>query len=162
MRGAIIRWFCLSLLALGLAGCGFHMRGDLNLPPEQRKVKLVGDNKSDLYRMVAIRMKRVGVQLVDGDEQVPVVTLGNISVTNQVVSVDSRSQAVEYNMQFNTQYSLTLPNKPAQKFTASFSRGFLNKSSEALASSREQEQRTNEMIEQTADLILIQLSRVKY
>ena len=65
-------------------------------------------------------------------------------------------------MQFNTEYTIAVPDHEPQKFNASFSRNFLNKSSEALASSREQEQRTREMQEQTADLIMIQLSRLKY
>jgi LPS-assembly lipoprotein len=47
-----------------------------------------------------------------------------------------------------------------QKFSARFSRVFLNKSAQALASSREQAQLRHEMEIQTADLILIQLSRV--
>lgn len=70
--------------------------------------------------------------------------------------------AAAMNMQFTTEYSITVPDHEPQKFTASFSRNFLNKSSEALASSREQEQRTREMQEQTADLILIQLNRVTF
>ena len=123
---------------------------------------LIGDSRSDLYRLVATRLKRARIDLVAGGEDVPQLTLGGIKVANQVVSVDSRSQAVEYNMQFTTEYSITVPDHEPQKFTASFSRNFLNKSSEALASSREQEQRTREMQEQTADLILIQLSRVTF
>jgi LPS-assembly lipoprotein len=162
MNTGLTRWLLLPLLGLWLTGCGFHMRGDLDIPPEYMKVQLKGDNKSDLYRLVANRLQRVGVQLVPGGENVPQLTLGNIQVTNQAVSVDSRSQAVEYNMQFNTEYSIVMPEHEPQKFNASFSRTFLNKSSEALASSREQEQRTREMQEQTADLILIQLSRLKY
>ena len=102
------------------------------------------------------------LDLVAGGQKVPQLTIGGINVVNQVVSVDSRSQAVEYNMQFTTEYSITVPDHEPQKFTASFSRNFLNKSSEALASSREQEQRTREMQEQTADLLLIQLSRVTF
>ena len=162
MNTGLTRWLLVPLLGLWLSACGFHMRGDLNIPPEYMKLQLKGDNKSDLYRLVATRMQRAGVQLVPGGENIPQLTLGDILVTNQVVSVDSRSQAVEYNMQFNTEYTIAVPNHEPQKFNASFSRNFLNKSSEALASSREQEQRTREMQEQTADLIMIQLSRLKY
>lgn len=162
MNRGLVRWLLISLLGLWLTGCGLHMRGAVNIPPEYRKVQLIGDDKSDLYRMVTSRLKRVGVQVVEGESDVPQLTLGAIQVNNQVASVDSNSQAVEYVMLFNTKYSLTLPNHEPQSFNASFSRSFLNKSSEALASTREQEQLTHEMLEQTADLILIQLSRLKY
>ena len=156
------RWLWLPLLGLLLGGCGFHMRGGELLPTQLHQLHLIGDSRSDLYRLVATRLKRARIDLVAGGEDVPQLTIGSINVVNQVVSVDSRSQAVEYNMQFTTEYSITVPDHEPQKFTASFSRNFLNKSSEALASSREQEQRTREMQEQTADLILIQLSRVTF
>lgn len=156
------RWLWLPLLGLLLGGCGFHMRGGELLPTQLHQLHLIGDSRSDLYRLVATRLKRARIDLVAGGEKVPQLTLGGIQIVNQVVSVDSRSQAVEYNMQFTTEYSITVPDHEPQKFTAAFSRNFLNKSSEALASSREQEQRTREMQEQTADLILIQLSRVTF
>ena len=162
MNTGLVRWLLICLLGLWLSGCGLHMRGAVNIPPEYQKVQLLGDDKSDLYRMVASRLKRVGIQLVEGQSDVPQLTLGAIQVTNQVASVDSHSQAVEYIMLFNTRYTLTLPGHEPQSFNASFNRSFLNKSSEALASSREQEQLTYEMLLQTADLIIIQLSRLKY
>ena len=162
MNTGLVRWLLICLLGLWLSGCGLHMRGAVNIPPEYQKVQLLGDDKSDLYRMVASRLKRVGIQLVEGQSDVPQLTLGAIQVTNQVASVDSHSQAVEYIMLFNTRYTLALPGNEPQSFNASFKRSFLNKSSEALASSREQEQLRDEMRKQTAALILIQLSRVKF
>ena len=166
MGGTLIRWLlCLCLIA-GISGCGFHLRGGEMLSPKLHTLRLTGDNKSDMYRLVASRLKRAGIKLVDSaeinGEPVPELSLGAISITNQVASVDSRSQAVEYIMQFNTQYVVTVPDHEPQKFTATFNRSFLNKSSEALASSREQEQLTKEMQEQTAELVLIQLSRIKF
>ena len=65
-------------------------------------------------------------------------------------------------MRFSTQYSIKVPDEEPQVFNATFNRTFLNKSSEALSSSREQEQLSKEMQEQTADLILLQLSRVTF
>ena len=153
------------LVSLVLTGCGFHMRGsmDENLLPSQLKaIHVEGDDRSDIYRRVTTRLRHSGVKLVDSSDEVPVLNLGNISVSNSAASLDNRSQVVEYVMLFNTDYSITLPHKPLQKFSARFSRVFLNKSSQALASSREQAQLRNEMEVQTADLILIQLSRVVF
>jgi Rare lipoprotein B len=166
MGGFLLRWVWSVLLLVSLSGCGFHLRGGEMLSPALHTMRLVGDDKSDMYRMVAYRLKRAGVTLVEKSEidgkPIPELQLGGISVTNQVASVDSHSQAVEYVMHFSTQYSIKVPEHEAQKFTANFTRTFLNKSSEALASSREQEQLTREMMEQTADLVLIQLSRVSF
>ncbi len=154
-------WLLLSL-ALLLQGCGFHLRGGALLPPQLTALQVKGDEKSDLYRLVTLRLKRAGVRLVEAGEQVPVLTLGSTQVSNQAATVDNRSQVVEYVMRFNTEYSLQVPDEETQVFNATFNRIFLNKSSEALASSREQEQLTKEMQEQTADLILLQLNRVSF
>ena len=151
----------LLLLSLGLSGCGFHMRGEESIP-SFRKVTLVGDDRDDLYRQVATNLRHVGVELVPPSDGIPSLKLGEMQVKNQVASVDSRAQNVEYLMLFNTEYTLHVPGHPDQRFNASFNRRFLNKSSEALASSREQEQLRDEMRKQTAALILIQLSRVKF
>ncbi len=155
------RLVVLLLLGLTLAGCGFHMRGGDSVP-SIRELALIGDERDDLYRSVAMRLQRVGVKLVPATDKVPQLKLGEMQVKIQVASVDSRAQTVEYLMLFNTEYVLTVPDHTAQRFTAGFNRTFLNKSSEALASSREQEQLKDEMREQTAELILIQLSRVKF
>ena len=153
------------LVSLVLTGCGFHMRGRMDeklLPSQLKAIHVEGDDRSDIYRLVTTRLRHSGVKLVDNSDEVPVLNLGNISVSNSAASLDNRSQVVEYVMLFNTDYSITLPHKPLQKFSARFSRVFLNKSSQALASSREQAQLRNEMEVQTADLILIQLSRVVF
>ena len=155
------RLVVLLLLGLTLAGCGFHMRGGDSVP-SIRELALIGDERDDLYRSVAMRLQRVGVKLVPATDKVPQLKLGEMQVKIQVASVDSRAQTVEYLMLFNTEYVLTVPDHTAQRFTAGFNRTFLNKGSEALASSREQEQLKDEMREQTAELILIQLSRVKF
>ena len=151
------------LVSFVLTGCGFHMRGSMDeklLPSQLKAIHVEGDDRSNIYRLVTTRLRHSGVQLVDSSDEVPVLNLGNISVSNSAASLDNRSQVVEYVMLFNTDYSITLPHQPLQKFSARFSRVFLNKSAQALASSREQAQLRHEMEIQTADLILIQLSRV--
>ncbi len=153
------------LVSLLLTGCGFHMRGNVDerlLPSQLKAIHVQGDDRSDIYRMVTARLRHSGVKLVERSDEVPVLDLGNISVSNSAASLDNRSQVVEYVMLFNTNYSITLPHQPLQKFSARFSRVFLNKSAQALASSREQAQLRHEMEIQTADLIMIQLSSVVF
>ena len=157
--------YAVLLVSIVLTGCGFYMRGtgEINekLPPEQLKVIHVdGDNRTDIYRMVTTRLRQSGVKLVPSADDVVTLKLENISVANSVASRDSHAQVVEYLMLFNTDYTVTLPKQSPQKFSARFSRVFLNKSAQALASTREQDQLRSEMERQTADLIILQLSRV--
>ncbi|MGL5598783.1 MAG: LPS assembly lipoprotein LptE, partial [Aeromonas sp.] len=54
------RLMAMMLAALLLQGCGFHMRSH-GIPKELMTMKVVGDNKSDFYRMVTTRLKASGV-----------------------------------------------------------------------------------------------------
>jgi len=74
------RWMAIVLAGLLLQGCGFHMRGN-GIPSELMTMKVVGDNKSDFYRMVTTRLKASGVTLAD-KEGIPVLTLGGVGSTS--------------------------------------------------------------------------------
>ncbi len=59
------------LVSLLLTGCGFHMRGEVDeklLPSQLKAIHVVGDDRSDIYRMVTTRLRHYGVQLVDDND----------------------------------------------------------------------------------------------
>ncbi|MGL4716374.1 MAG: LPS assembly lipoprotein LptE [Aeromonas sp.] len=154
------RWMAIALTGLLLAGCGFHMRGS-GIPSELMTMKVVGDNKSELYRLVTTRLKAAGVTLAD-KEGIAVLTLGGVGSSSQVASVNTLGADTEYVLGFTTQFSVSLPGKPTQVFPINFNRSFLNKPDAALASSREQEQLNREMQEQAANQVIRQLSQVSF
>lgn len=156
----LTRWIAIMLTGLLLQACGFQMRGTA-IPPELMTMKVVGDNKSDFYRMVTTRLKAAGVTLAD-KEGIPVMTLAGIRSSSQVASVDAIGQEREYLLGYSTQFSISMLGKPTQVFPITFNRSFLNKPDAALASSREQEQLGKEMQEQAASLVIRQLSQVKF
>lgn len=153
------RWMAIVLAGLLLQGCGFHMRGN-GIPSELMTMKVVGDNKSDFYRMVTTRLKASGVTLAD-KEGIPVLTLGGVG-SSQVASVNALGTDTEYVLGFGTQFTISVPGKPTQVFPINFNRSFLNKPDAALASSREQEQLNREMQEQAANQVIRQLSQVSF
>ena len=159
MGMSLTRWIAIMLTGLLLQACGFQMRGTA-IPPELMTMKVVGDNKSDFYRLVTTRLKASGVTLAD-KEGIPVLTLSGVS-SSQVASVDSIGQDREYLLGYSTQFTVSMPGKPTQVFPITFNRSFLNKPDAALASSREQEQLGKEMQEQAANLVIRQLSQVKF
>lgn len=155
-----IRVIAILMTGLLLQACGFQMRSTA-IPPELMTMKVVGDNKSDFYRLVTTRLKAAGVTLAD-KEGIPVLTLSGVSSSSQVASVDSIGQDREYLLGYSTQFSVSMPGEPTQVFPITFNRSFLNKPDAALASSREQEQLGKEMQEQAANLVIRQLSQVKF
>ncbi|WP_421197381.1 LPS assembly lipoprotein LptE [Aeromonas enteropelogenes] len=160
MGSIFTRWMAIMLAALLLQGCGFHMRGT-GIPAELMTMKVVGDNKSDFYRLVTTRLKAAGVTLAD-KEDIPVLTLGRIGSSSQVASVNALGADTEYVLGFSTQFTVAVPGKPTQVFPINFNRSFLNKPDAALASSREQEQLNREMQEQAANQVIRQLSQVSF
>ncbi|MBM7455114.1 LPS-assembly lipoprotein [Oceanisphaera litoralis] len=152
----------LILLTLLLAGCGFQLRGGDNLAPELRRLTLVGDDKTQFYRLVAARLQRAGAQLVEPDMLTPVLTISALGQGNTVASVNARADELEYAMRFGTRFTLDMPEQPRQVFNVTFNRSFLDKSEQALASSREQQQLREQMEFEAATQIIRQLNRLSF
>lgn len=152
----------LILLTLMLAGCGFQLRGGDNLAPELQRLALVGDDKTQFYRLVAARLQRAGAQLVEPDALTPVLTISGLGQGNSVASVNSQANALEYATRFNTRFTLDMPDEPRQVFNVTFNRSFLDKSEQALASGREQQQLREQMEFEAAAQIVRQLNRLSF
>ncbi|WP_445400298.1 LPS-assembly lipoprotein LptE [Zobellella sp. An-6] len=152
----------LIALTLLLAGCGFQLRGGDNLPPELHRLTLAGDDKTQFYRLVSARLQRAGVQLVSPDGATPVLTIAPLRQGNTVASVNARADTLEYAMRFGTRFTLDMPGEPRQVFNVTFNRSFLDKSDQALASSREQQQLREQMEHEAAEQILRQLNRLSF
>lgn len=157
-----IKAIMLLSLTLLLTACGFQLRGGDNLPPELHRLVLAGDDKTPFYRLVSARLLRAGVQLVEADGATPVLTIAPLGQNNTTASVDTRADTLEYAMRFGTRFTLDVPGEPRQAFNVAFNRSFLDKSDQALASSREQQQLREQMEHEAAEQIVRQLSRLSF
>jgi|AZIJ01.1.fsa_nt_gi LPS-assembly lipoprotein len=157
-----IKAIVLLSLTLVLAGCGFQLRSGDNLPPELQRLVLSGDDKTQFYRLVSARLLRAGVVLVDNDGDTPVLTIAPLGQANTTASINPRGDTLEYAMRFGTRFTLDMPDEPRQVFNVAFNRSFLDKSAQALASSREQQQLREQMEQEAAEQILRQLSRLSF
>ncbi|MGO1245861.1 MAG: LPS-assembly lipoprotein LptE [Oceanisphaera sp.] len=157
-----IKATALVLLTLLLVGCGFQLRGGDNLAPELHRIALVGDDKSQFYRLVSARLQRAGAQLVAPDALTPVLSISGLGQGNTATSVDSRADALEYATRFGTRFTLDMPDQTRKVFNISFNRSFLDKSAQALASSREQFQLHEQMEHEAAEQIVRQLNRLSF
>ena len=146
----IIITFCLLLT---LNGCGLHLRGMGSADSDKihyKSVQIVGNRNSTLYQMLYTKINAIGVKIVDKPaDDTLILIIGATNFTQKTVSVDSRSQDVEYR-----------DTKPQKKLSA-FTRSLLNKTEQVLASSHESEMLREEMLQHTADDIYIQFLRQK-
>ncbi|WP_319781927.1 LPS assembly lipoprotein LptE [Oceanisphaera sp. IT1-181] len=157
-----IKATALVLLTLLLVGCGFQLRGGENLAPELRQLALVGDDKSQFYRLVAARLQRAGAVLVSPGSGAPILSITGVGLSNTVASVNSQVAALEYASRFGTRFTLDMPDESRQVFNVTFNRSFLDKSAQALASSREQKQLHEQMEREAAEQIVRQLNRLSF
>ncbi|NHI02162.1 LPS assembly lipoprotein LptE [Oceanimonas sp. MB9] len=157
-----IKALVLLTLTLMLAGCGFQLRGGDSLPPELQRLVLDGDDKTQFYRLVSARLLRAGAQLVENDGDTPVLTIGALGQGNTTASIQPTGDTLEYAARFGTRFTLDLPDEPRQVFNVTFNRSFLDKSDQALASSREQQQLREQMELEAAEQIVRQLSRLSF
>ncbi|MFH7565518.1 LPS-assembly lipoprotein LptE [Oceanimonas smirnovii] len=157
-----IKAIVLLSLTLALAGCGFQLRGGDNLPPQLQRLVLNGDDKTQFYRLVSARLLRAGVVLVENDGDTPILTITGVGQGNTTASVKPSGDTLEYAMRFGTRFTLDMPDEPRQVFNVTFNRSFLDKSSQALASSREQQQLREQMEHEAAEQIVRQLSRLSF
>lgn len=101
----------LSMLFTALAGCGFHLRGAVELPPEMTEVAIQG-TKPYGELDVALRngFAREGGQVVESVQQArSVLVITHDASIRRVLSVDSSGQANAYELEYTLGFRLDDP-----------------------------------------------------
>jgi LPS-assembly lipoprotein len=98
-----------GLVALALlAGCGFHLQGELVTPPgmERTYIETVERN-SQFHRELRRQMLAAGVELVDSPAEATAIFAITADDTGQrVLSVSARNVPTEYEVFYTVEYSL--------------------------------------------------------
>jgi LPS-assembly lipoprotein len=98
----------LAVLALLLAGCGFHLRKEAQLPASMKKVHIqISDPSSPLAKDLARALPRSGTEVVAAVE--PGVAVMNISAnafSTDVLSVGGNARATEYSLRYHVEFEV--------------------------------------------------------
>lgn len=111
------------MLCAMLTGCGFHLRGAVELPPELTEVAIQGTKPYDEL-WVALRngFARVGGQVVESAQQAQsVLVITRDATQRRVLSVDSQGQANQYELQYTFEFRLDDPQGTTRVSTQSIS-----------------------------------------
>jgi LPS-assembly lipoprotein len=95
--------YLLPFMLFLLAGCGFHLRGAVELPPALSEVMVKGAN-TDIAPDLRRAMKNAGVQVVDSASMV--LQLRAEKYGKRVLSVDTLGRAQEYGLSYTVRFSL--------------------------------------------------------
>jgi LPS-assembly lipoprotein len=88
------------LLTAQLTGCGFHLRGDIDLPPAWESLYLSSASpNSELSRALRDRAERAGVSWRDRDEANFVIRLGTERFERRNLTIGTNARAAEFELQ---------------------------------------------------------------
>lgn len=95
------RLFAPLLLTILLSGCGYHLRGSYNIPPEIRQLNLEFGSASALSAPLRTGLQTTGIQLGEGNYTL---VITEDSLNKQTTNTDSRAKAAEYTLYYQVRY----------------------------------------------------------
>lgn len=107
LRGAFVRLLFPLAISLLLSGCGFHLRGAVELPEMMQATYIDGGEGSELYYAVENALLNAGARVVDSaSAATAVLSLQGQRFDRRVVSVDTQGRAAEYELSLRVTFSL--------------------------------------------------------
>jgi len=87
------------LLVLTLAGCGFQLRGQVEVPRELERIHITGLNQdSDLYRLLRNYLESGGVDVQDEAGDAAVMSLTRFSQRKEILVIGTDGRVREYRL----------------------------------------------------------------
>ncbi|PKG39400.1 LPS-assembly lipoprotein LptE [Psychromonas sp. Urea-02u-13] len=140
---------------LFLSACGFHLKHNDGLVEKHPKILLQSAPNSDLTRLVKIRLRGAGIEIVtEPSEDIAILKINAERQSARTISLYVNAQNAEQELGYNLSYSIQSPGYEAQDFTVNLYRDFLDNPAQALAKSREAELLVKELRVIAADHII--------
>jgi len=91
-----------------LAGCGFHLQGELTTPAEMERTFVEAIERNSLFhRELQARLRAAGVQLVESPENASaILTISTDETDQRVLSVSTRNVPTEFEVYYTVEYGL--------------------------------------------------------
>ena len=153
-------------LVLLMAGCGFHLRKEAELPPSMQRVHVeLVDASSPLGRDLRNALTRAGAQVVDAvGESVAVMNIRVDSLSTDVLSVGGAARANEYAIRYHVEFTVENAAGTAllPKQVVELSREFTFDATQALGVAAETDLLTKELRRDMVQTILRRLEALAH
>ena len=165
-----MRFTCSSFLKLSLvflsatllSACGFHLRGDYDVPDELSKLSITSyDQYSSFTRIVTRQLRMNEIEIIQPADDVPNVHLISEGISERTLSLYQTTRAAEKELTFLASYRVTVPDIGTKTFSTSVTRSYLDNPLTALAKSVERDMIEGEMRKLAATQIVRQMGRLK-
>ena len=149
------------LVALVVAGCGFHLRGQPVLPAEMSRTFISAtDRQSLFYRKLKTELRQNGVQVVESPtDATAIFNILDDQTGQRVLSVSARNIPREFEVFYQITYSLQNNERtviePQEQAVA---RDYTYNETLVLGKAREEEQMRNAIADDLVRIVMFQLA----
>jgi len=161
ISGRFFRLLVLSVIsAVLLSGCGFKLRGSIELPAEMEKLYVTGNNRGVLQNDLKLLYENAGAEIVaKSDDALSILVLNKVLFTRRTLSVGSDGKVLEYELHYRVNFELKTPDGEVivKSQDIDLTRSVLNPEIEVLGRAQEQRGLQNTMEGEIARLIAIRL-----
>lgn len=153
----------LLLLSLFLSACGFHLRGEYQIPDSLMILHLSSsDEFSALTKAIHAQLSHNHIQLVEADAGIPNLHIGKEHLATRTLSLYETGQVAEYEMSYSVKIKVTRKNHDDEHFQIKFHRDYLDNPLAALAKSKERELIMAEFRNMASEQVLRYLATIKH
>lgn len=153
-----IRALIMSVAAAALvAGCGFHLRGQLPLPEQLQVIAVTGTDRDFMDEMVDA-LTASGAEVVDEGAATAVLELYNVEFNRNVRTIDTRGKVTGYNLRYEVSYRvIDEEGQELRDTTLSLRRDYNFEPEQVLQAEEEEESLRENMVEALVRRIMRQL-----
>ncbi|MGC7560819.1 LPS assembly lipoprotein LptE [Pasteurella sp. PK-2025] len=158
-----LKMLFISSLLFTLSACGLQFQNGGLIPPALQTLTL---ESSDPYSEMAIvlrkQLQRHNIELVDAQQNIPVLRLNKVSTSDKVASIFKHGREAEKMLFLEVEASVKLPNNHVFPISTQVNRTFFDNSRAALAKSAEKDVIWNDMREQAARQLISKMVALQH
>lgn len=150
-------------MALIVNACGFHLPNQTKMSESIPNISLCGDYHDKFYKLVKRDLTVNGVNIIEScdfdnsQDSIPQLMVPAVTTEEYVVSVDSKAQAIEYNIIVKSNATLLIKNHRPITIRNSLTRSTLNKAGHSLARENESRLLIQETTEELANQLVMRI-----
>ena len=151
------------IISLLISGCGFQLRGNIDLPSELKQIAVVSENYSDLVNNLNQSLSKSDIQVVNKSDK----NLYRVKIISEVfnrrqLSINISGRVNEYELIYNVTYQISSPDKKSKQETLSLYRDYSFDENNIMGNTDREAQIRREMVSNAASLIFTKLiTRIK-
>ena len=163
MQQSISRVFLLFVLSVSLfiSGCGFHLRGQIEVPESLMRLQVVGED-IELNELIIKSLKFSSIEIVEPGGDSAVLDLTNSTYEKEVIGTDSNGIANNYKLKYVVNYVVyDAEHTKLQAQTVSQDRSLVYDPDNILVFEREEVFLVKDMRQELVTTILRRMSKIQ-